>query len=370
MFDGTPQHDVFPVLHDILPFVTMDPGPEPYPTPIGTLVDLPTHFDHNGPQNTNDFLTSTDTVALLVLRDGSICHEHYALTGGPAVQWISWSVAKSFISALVGIAIAEGHISSVDDSMTDYITGIEGSAYNGVRIKDVLQMSSGARWNEDYNDPTSDIARLTAAMSGTSTFTRLVAEMVPENPPGTLCRYNSGDTQALGALLVSATGRTIVDYMHEKLFVPLGMEATGYWLTDGEDMEMAYGGLMLTARDFAKLGELYRLDGAWHGKQLVPVDWVRDSVIPDGTHLTAEANLANAGANFGYGYQWWLGPDERGDYSAIGVYNQFVYVDPHTDVVIVKLSANREYGTTTDESSYREAESMAFFRAIADYTAT
>lgn len=369
MFNGAPQHDVFPLLHNIYPVAIMAPGTDTSPFPAGPPIDLPAHYDHDGSQDTEAFLTATDTVALLVLRDGSVRHEYYALTGGPDVHWISWSVAKSFISALVGIAIDDGHISSVEDPMTDYITGIEGSAYDGVRIKDVLQMSSGARWNEDYNDPHSDIARLGAAMSGSSTLARLVAEMVPEHPPGTLCRYNSGDTQALGSLIAAATGRPIADYTSEKLFAPLGIEATGYWLTDSDGMEMAFGGLMLTARDFAKLGELYRLRGVWHGKQLVPAVWVRDSVTADSPHLTAEANLTNEGMNFGYGYQWWLGPGERGDYSAIGVYNQFVYVDPDTNVVIVKLSANRAYGTTTDESSYREAETLAFLRAVADHVA-
>ena len=132
------------------------------------------------------------------------------------------SVAKSVISALVGIAVGEGHISSIDQPISDYVRTTPGSAYDGVWIREVLQMSSGARWMKDYNDPVSDIYRLAAAMGNGGTLEEFVATMVRENEPGRICRYNSGDTQALGHLLVSATNRSITDYMQEKLVEPLG----------------------------------------------------------------------------------------------------------------------------------------------------
>jgi len=174
--------------------------------------------------------------------------------------------------------------------------------------------------------------------------------------------YNSTDTQVLGMLLKKVTGRTIRDYMEEKLWHPLGMEHDAHWLVDSTGMEMAYGGLNATARDYAKIGELYRNGGRWQERQIVPAAWVKASLEADAPHLKA-GNTGLADSIFSYGYQWWL-PGDDGEFSAIGVYNQFVYVDPKRDLVIVKLSANRIYGTTNDESSFRETETIELFRAI------
>lgn len=288
------------------------------------------------------------------------------MTGGREVQWISWSVAKSFVSALVGIAVSEGHIASLADPISGYIRVEPGSAYDGVSIKDVLQMSSGARWNEDYADAASDVFRLGATMAGAMSLDDFVATMVHEAAPGTVCRYNSGDTQALGALLVKATGKSLTDYMREKLVVPLGFEADCYWLIDDTGMEMAFAGLNVTARDFAKLGELYRNKGRWNGQQIVPENWVDASVRVSAPHLVPEQPiLADHPLDLGYGYQWWLPDGDRGEFSAIGIYNQLVYVDPSRAVTIVKLSANPAYGTSMDEATNREMENIAFLRGIA-----
>ena len=227
-------------------------------------------------------------------------------------------------------------------------------------------MSSGARWNEDYNDPTSDVHRLGAAMAGAMSLDAFVATMVRGTAPGTVCRYNSGDTQALGSLLVKATGRSLTDYMREKLVEPLGFEGDAFWLIDGTGMEMAFAGLNMTARDFAKLGELYRNHGRWNGRQIVSEAWVRASVRADAPHLEpGRPILADHPLDLGYGYQWWLPGGDHGEFSAIGIYNQLVYVDPSRGVTIVKLSANPAYGTTMDERTNREMENIAFLRAIA-----
>jgi CubicO group peptidase (beta-lactamase class C family) len=302
---------------------------------------------------------------MLVLKDGRIRHESYRLSGGREVQWISWSVAKSFVSALVGIAISEGAIGSLEQPISDYVGVEPGSAYDGVSIRNVLQMSSGARWNENYNDPKSDVHRLGAAMAGVMTLDDFVATMVPETKPGTVCRYNSGDTQALGALLVRATGRPLAAYMREKLVEPLGFESDSYWLVDSSGMEMAFAGLLSTARDFAKLGELYRNMGRFGNAQIVPETWVRDSTRTTIEHLQpGRPILADHALDLGYGYQWWLLDGARGEYTAIGIYNQLVYVDPSRGISIVKLSANPEYGTSMAESTNREMENLAFLRSI------
>lgn len=328
---------------------------------------MPGTYDFEGQQrSTESFLTETDTSAVLVLKDGAMVHELYRMTGGRDVQWISWSVAKSFISALVGIAVNGSEVRSIDEAISDYISVAPGSAYDGVSIRSILQMSSGARWNEDYADTTSDVHRLGATMAGAMSLDKFVATMVAESKPGTVCRYNSGDTQALGALLVRATGRSPTDYMREKLVVPLGFESDAYWLVDSTGMEMAFAGLNVAARDFAKLGELYRNNGQWNGRQIVPEDWVRDSVRADAPHLQpGQPTLADHPLHLGYGYQWWLPDGDRAEFSAIGIYNQLVYVDPTRCVTIVKLSANPACGTSMDESTNHEMENIAFLRAIA-----
>jgi len=281
------------------------------------------------------------------------------------VQWMSMSVAKSFISALVGIALSEGAIKSLQDPINRYVPKLAGSAYEGVCIKDVLQMSSGARWNEDYTDPTSEIFGLSAALGAGGSLDDFMSKMVRERTPGTLCMYDSADTQALAMLVAGATGRSITDYMQEKLYEPLGMESPGYWITDSVGREMAFAGLLLTARDFAKLGELYRNGGKWNGRQIVPSEYVAASVKADAPHLMPGRPMVGDHAlGPGYGYQWWLPEGDLGDFSGIGVYNQYVYVDPSRGVVIVKLSANPAYGTTKHEEDNKDNENIAALRAI------
>ncbi len=356
----------------MIPSSTLTASATPHRFPDGDPVELPATFDLDGAAiDTEEFLDVTDTAALLVLRNGAVVHEQYRLTGGPDVQWISWSVAKSFVSALVGIAVQHGHIRSIDDPISDYIDVDAGSAYDGVRIKDVLQMSSGARWNEDYSDPTSDVARLGPAMApGSGGLDGFVASATPDVAPGTVCQYNSTDTQALGTLLVRATGRSITDFMQEHLYEPLGMENDGYWLLDPNGRELAFGGLNLTARDFAKLGELYRRGGEWDGRQVVPADWVAASIVPDAPHLEwGRPVIAGGNLPDGYGYQWWLISGGLDQYSAIGVYNQWVFVSPRHGVTIVKLSATRTYGTTMGEETSFSETHEAFLRAVATHVA-
>ena len=368
LFTGAPQHENFCRMKDLLDAREMAPSAKPHLWPEGTPLTPPPSYEFDGTtRSTGDFLVDTDTAALLVLVDGAVRYEHYALTGGPDVQWLSMSVAKSFISALVGIAVAEGHIRSIDDPISSYVPVETGSAYDGLPIRYALQMSSGARWNEDYHDPESDIFRLSAATMGIGgTLDDFVAGLVRESEPGTVCRYNSGETQVLGALLARATGRSVTAYMREKLGEPLGLAAPGYWLVDPAGVELSFAGLNLTARDFAKIGELYRNGGEWRGEQLVPADWVRDSVTVAAPHLAPGRPLVGGHPlDLGYGYQWWLPDGDRGEFTAIGVYNQFVYVDPASATTIVKLSANRRYGTTTDESTNRDLENVAFLRTIA-----
>ena len=363
LFTGAEQYENFNRVKELVPTSSLAPSSNPYNFQEGVETELPQSFLYKGETvSTEEFLDKTDTSAVFVLKDGEVRHEAYRLTGGRDVNWLSMSVAKSFISALVGIAVEEGHIKSIEEPVTLYAPSLLGSAYDNVRIKDVLQMSSGAQWNEDYGDPDSDIGRLGVTLAGGGSLNEFSSTLVREKEPGTRNLYNSTDTQVLGQLVVEATGRSITDYMQEKLWEPLGMESPAYWIVDDHGMEMTFGGLNATARDYAKLGELYRNDGRWGDKQIVPESWAKASVVADAPHLTVEASEFG----MGYGYQWWLLDGDEGEYSAVGVYNQFIYVNPTHDLVIVKLSANSDYASSNEESSYRELETVEFFRSVRD----
>ena len=365
LFTGAEQIENFNSMHEMFPVNVLPPAPQSLQFEPGVAAPLPTSFMYRGAEvQTSEFITRTDSGALLVLKDGKITFEQYWQTGGRDQTWLSMSVAKSFISALVGIAVDQGLIGDITEPVTDYVPELAGSAYDNVRIKDILQMSSGASWNEDYGDPESDINRFGRVFALGGSMNDFAATLVPDLPPGTYNRYNSTDTQVLGMLLTKVTGRSVNDYMIEMLWHPMGAENVGYWLTDAEGMEMAFGGLNITARDYAKLGEMYRMGGAFNGQQIVPADWVQASITPDAPHLMPGDN-PQSDWPIGYGQQWWIPEGDVGEFMAIGVYNQFIYVAPESNTVIVKLSANSAYGTPDDPDASSEFESLELFRAIA-----
>ena len=366
LFSGEEQYENLNRFYKFIDSSTLSPSSNPLNFKSSKTISLPSSFNFNdaviGAEN---FLQRTDTSALLILQNGRIRFEKYWLTGGENVQWMSMSVAKSFISALVGIAIRDGHINNIEEAISDYVPELKNSPYNNVRIKDVLQMSSGASWNEDYSDPESDINRWAKIFALGGSFDEFIQTLSDDFKPGTRNRYNSMDTQALGMLVNRATGKTITNYMTEMLWHPMGASNEGYWLLDSEGMEMAFAGLNITARDYAKFGELYRLDGKLNGQQIVPKSWVKDSITPDGPHLTPGDNPLSD-YPLGYGYQWWVPEGDKGEFMAIGVYNQMIYVAPESNMVIVKLSANSSYGTAEDTGIASELETIEFFRAIAN----
>jgi CubicO group peptidase (beta-lactamase class C family) len=366
LFSGEEQYENLNRFYKFIDSSTLSPSSNPLNFKSSKTISLPSSFNFNDAViGTENFLQRTDTSALLILQNGRIQFEKYWLTGGENVQWMSMSVAKSFISALVGIAIRDGHINNIEEAISDYVPELKNSPYNNVRIKDVLQMSSGASWNEDYSDPESDINRWAKIFALGGSFDEFIQTLSDDFKPGTRNRYNSMDTQALGMLVNRATGKTITNYMTEMLWHPMGASNEGYWLLDSEGMEMAFAGLNITARDYAKFGELYRLDGKLNGQQIVPKSWVKDSITPDGPHLTPGDNPLSD-YPLGYGYQWWVPEGDKGEFMAIGVYNQMIYVAPESNMVIVKLSANSSYGTPEDTGIASELETIEFFRAIAN----
>lgn len=363
MFSGRDQIENFRSMHSTFARRVIHRAAQPFTFAQGTPVSLPKTFISAGKtEDTAIFLATTDTTGLLILKDDQLIFEHYWRGNTADTAWPAWSVSKSFTSALVGIAVHDGAIASIEDSITQYVPELKGSAYDGVRIKDALQMSSGARWNEDYSDQQSDVNRFGRTFALGGSLDAFAATLTREFPPGTFNRYNSMDAQVLGMILRRTTGKTETDYLQEKLWSPLGMESDAYWITDDKGVEFAAGGLNATLRDFAKLGRLYLNAGLWNGAQIVPADWVHASVTPDAPHLKP-GKRASSDSAWGYGFQWWV-PDDSGAFSAVGIYNQFVYVNPALHLVIAKTSASHGYGLKNDESSYREDEHIAFFKAI------
>ena len=310
-----------------------------------------------------DFIDQTYTTGLFVLQNDTMLFEQYYRGHQPETEQVVWSVSKSFLSALFGIAIDEGHIKSINQTVDEYCISLKGSGYEGVRIKDVLQMSTGIAFNEDYADFYSDINRWGRDFSWGNSQDAFAASLQRDKEPGTYHHYVSLDTHVLGMVLVQATGRSITDYAQEKLWQPLGMEHDSHWLIDDYGMEAALGGLTTTVRNCAKLGSLFLNKGNWYGRQIVSADWVTASTTPDAPHLMP-GERDNSAHELGYGYQWWIPEGNEGEFLAVGVYNQFIYINPTTRTVVVKHSANP--GFAKSEYLSKSKVFVEFCRAIAD----
>lgn len=310
---------------------------------------------------TQAFLDYSLTDALLVVRHDSIVYEYYGNNFTAHDHHISWSMAKSVVSALLGIAIAEGKIESIEQTVTDYLPEFKGTGYDGVRIKDVLQMSSGVGFNEDYGDFNSDINVMGRYFALGMPMADFAKRLQRVRQPGTYNHYVSIDTQVLGMILVKATGQSITNYMNEKLWSKIGAEDEAFWIVDNTGMEFALGGLNCIARDYAKLGQLFLDSGRWQGKQIVPEAWVRASVTPDAPHVMP-GKRASADRKDGYGFQWWIPYGGEDEFNAQGIYDQFIYVDPDKDLVIVKLSSN--YHFKNDKGGLFHDLEIGLFRAM------
>ncbi len=320
---------------------------------------LPARFEHSGRTfETDPFLEEVVTTGLIVLHEDTIVHERYANGHAAAGKHIAWSVTKSFVSALFGIAVDEGHIPDLMRPVSEILPELEGSGYDGVPIKHVLQMSSGVRFNEDYGDPFSDINRMGPSMTSGSLLD-FAATLESERESGTVQHYVSVDTQVLGEILVRATGRPLAEYASEKLWKPLGMEHSAYLLLDGTGMEWAFAGMNASLRDYARFGWLYANGGRRGDQQIVPAQWVRASVTPDAPHLEP---APEHGGNMGYGYQWWIPGGSTGEFTGIGVYGQYIYVDPARRVVIAKNGADPDFQKDGFENGQI---TLSLFRAIA-----
>lgn len=370
MFSGEEQVERFRAMDEYFPVRTFERSGPVSGLPDGEKIELPETYEYAGEtKSVETFISETDTTGLMVVRgDGEVLYENYWRGNDKDTRWISWSVGKSFISALIGIALNEGRIASVGDPIVKYAPELEGTAYDGVTIKDALEMSSGVAWNEDYSDPESDIARFGRALALGSSMIDFAKTLRRRHEPGTVNYYNSMDAQVLGLVLRNATGMSPTEYLEEKIWSKIGAEHDGYWVLDDTGTELAAGGVNVTLRDYARFGLMCLNGGRWNEEQIVPAEWVKKSHTPDAERLLP-GKRETSDTVWGYGYLWWLPREADGPYSAVGIYNQFVYVDPANELVIVKTSANSDYGQTNDETSWREDETVALFEAIAERAA-
>ena len=319
--------------------------------PNAPASDLP-HEPKSMPDDLGDWIEDRSVTALVVLKDGKIAHEDYFKDTAPEDLRISWSVAKSFLSALMGIVVADGDIESIDDPVTKYVKDLAGSAYEGATIRNVLNMASGVTFDEDYLSFSSDINKMGRVLALGGSMDKFAAKLKDrDRDAGAGWQYVSIDTHVIGMIIRGATGREIPELMAEKLLAPLGLEVDPLYLTDGKGVAFVLGGLNLRTRDYARFGQMFAQGGMYNGQQVVPADWVADS-----TAISAPTEVGETK----YGFQWWLAEDAKpGEYFARGIYGQYIYIDTDNNVVVASNAADREF---EEDGSFEQ--NLAMFRAI------
>ncbi len=300
------------------------------------------------------FMEDTRTLAMVAVKEDVIRYENYFSGGNEATVFSSNSMGKSFVSALMGIAVSEGYVDSVEDPVGKYIPEFAGTELENIPIRACLMMASGINFDEDRD------------MSGFSMRTlmgtpamKVIAKYGTQEEPYTYRRYLSINTEILGQVIVNATGRSLAEYMEEKLWKRIDAAHDAFW-TLSNGTELAMGGLSVSMRDYVRFARLYLHEGAYNGEQILDREWVRAS-------MDVSEEFAKPGANndaynaIGYGYQWWMPEGNQGEFMAIGVYGQWIYVNPSKQVIIVKTSADPDFM----EPGY-ELKHVEFFRAVAE----
>lgn len=303
------------------------------------------------PEGAEDWIKARSVTALVVLQDGAVRHESYCLGTGPEDLRISWSMAKSVLASLFGIVMAEGAIDSLDDPVVKYAPALKGSAYDGASIRDVLTMSSGVAFNEDYLDFWSDINKMGRVLALGGSMDGFAAGLIERaTAPGRRMHYVSIDTHVIGMVIRGATGKDIPELLEDRILKKMGLEAAPYYLTDGEGVSFVLGGLNMRTRDYARIGAMIAAEGAWNGAQLVPAEWVE------------AMTTRQAADGAGYGFQWWVPVDARpGEVMARGIYGQYIWIDRVKGIVIAVNAADRGF-----EEPGVEDGNLAMLRAIAD----
>ena len=347
LFWTQPQRDAAFRALDRLPVLAkarvIPAGSTPSALPVGQPLKLPADVDA--------YMAGQRSAALLIMQDGKLRLERYGLGFDASGRWTSFSVAKSFTSTLVGAALRDGHIKSMDDKVSQYIPQMKGSAYDDVSIRQLLTMTSGVRWNEDYADPKSDVAQFNnhkpdEGVDATVSYLRQLPRVAPA---GTRWHYSTGETNLVGVLVSQATKKPIATYLSEKVWVPAGMESNATWLLSKTGHEISGCCVQAGPRDYARLGQ-FILDGARvNGQAIVPDGWLADAT-------TTRTDIGQPGR--GYGYQWWTYAD--GSFAARGIFGQGIFMDPQRKLVIV---SNANWANGARDPAASEARE-AFYRMV------
>jgi CubicO group peptidase (beta-lactamase class C family) len=289
----------------------------------------------------DDYLARNPTTGLLVARGETIFVERYQYARTDRHRFTSWSMAKTVTAMLVGIAIDEGAIRSIDDLANAYVPELAATEYGRTSLRHLLQMSSGVRFSEEYSsrDDIATLAMNTYRLGGAGGPGAVTAFNERVAPPGTKFSYASAETQVLGLVLARAISRPVAEYLEQKIWQPMGAEADATWLIDNSGHEATFAGLNAVLRDFARLGLLLAHDGHWHGRQTIPAPWIMDAttVREDQPHLRP----GTATPIFGYGYQTWILPTRRRMFMLWGIRGQRIFVDPDNALVMVNTAVHK-----------------------------
>lgn len=317
------------------------------PLRAGPAEPLPQGPALNPPEGFDAWLEARRVTGIVVLHQGAIVHEDYRLGTGADDLRVSWSLAKSVLGLVLGTLVADGTIPDLDAPVTAHAPALRGSAYDGVTVRQVAQMASGVAFTEDYLDFWSDINRMGRILAlGGSMDAFTAGQTGRRGRPGADWLYVSVDTHALGMAMRGASGRSASELVEERLFLPLGLERAPRYITDANGVEFVLGGLLMTTRDYARIGQLV-VEG---GRGIVPGEWIEES-----TRASAPGGAA-------YGYQWWLAEDARpGEVYARGIYGQYIWIDRAARVVIAVNAADRRF-----RDPGVNAGNIAMFRSIVD----
>jgi CubicO group peptidase (beta-lactamase class C family) len=323
------HQDRFPKMETLLPHRTVKAGGKVHRLPAGKPLTIT--LDNDGkPETLAEYMAADNTAGLLILQDGKIRLERYGPTLGREGHWASFSVTKSITSTLYGAALADGSIRSVDDSVATYLPELKGSAYEDVTVAQLLTMSSGMRWVEDYHAPNSDAAHMytTPPDPGLDPITSYMRHLPREAPAGAKWNYKTGETDLAGILLIRATGKSLSDYLSEKIWRPYGMERDAVWMINEHGDES--GGCCFSAalRDLGRFGQFVLGGGTIGGKPVLAPGWLADAT---------RKHIETGRPGLGYGYFWWVNDD--GTYDARGIFGQGIHLDPKRRLVVVVLAA-------------------------------
>jgi CubicO group peptidase (beta-lactamase class C family) len=304
-----------------------------------------------------DYLAYNRVAGLLILKDGKVVFEDYELGTEPSTRWISFSMAKSIASTLVGVSLRQGLISSLDDPMTRYVPALKGGAYEGVSIRNVLQMASGVKWDETYTDPNSDRRKLLELQLAQKpgAILAFMSGLPRAAEPGSIWHYNTGESFLVGPLIEAVTHKPLATYLSEAIWSRLGMEQDAtWWVESPGGMGLAGSGLGATLRDYGRFGLFVQQDGVIDGEPIVPEGWFREA---------GSAHVIGA-KSVDYGHFWWPlppgDPIHAGAFQAVGIFGQHLYINPREKLVIVVLSARPK-----PNAAYHLLDDEAFFAAVA-----